>query len=438
MTSRRRFLSTAALAAPAVCAPLAGCAPGALATPPRPTERRGGADRNPAGRPSAEALRLAAEAPVIRRDRLPAEPVTIESVDLLRNGEHWTVRVRAAGGVEGVAVGNGYVLQEAFLILLRRVAPRVVGTDARDWEATLESVYLSNSSYKWQGLPFWVSVASVEMAVLDLLGKAAGRPLPDLLWDGQVRDSVAIYQASSNRWNAPEEEVAWFEEQVEDLGAEAIKFRLGGRMMFNAESQARDRALVPLMRRAFPDLTLYADANGSFDVATAVAVGRQMADLGYAFFEEPVPFDHYAETRAVADALDLRVAGGEQESSARQFLQMIEDGTLDVVQPDLLYYGGLVRSLRVARAARAAGLDCTAHISGYGTGFLYAVHFAAVVPNAGPYQEYKGFDAAIPVAGVGSTLRPEGGAITVPTGPGLGIEIDSAWLSASEVVGASA
>ena len=428
MTTRRRFLSAAALAAPAVCTPLAGCAPGTLTTPPRPRAEGG------AGRPSADALRAAAEAPVIRRDRLPAEPVTIESVDLLRNGENWTVRVRAAGGAEGVAVGNGHVLREAYPILLGRVAPVAVGTDARDWEATLREIYTTRSSYKWQGLPFWVSVASVEMAVLDLLGHAAGRPLPDLLWDGQVRDSVAVYQASSNRWNAPEEEVEWFRERVEALGAEAIKFRLGGRMMFNAESQARDRALVPLMRLAFPDLTLYADANGSFDVPTATAVGREMEALGYAFFEEPVPFDHYAETRAVADALGLRIAGGEQESSARQFLQMVEDGTLDVVQPDLLYYGGLVRSIRVARAARAAGLDCTPHISGYGTGFLYAVHFAAVVPNAGPYQEYKGFDEGVPVEGVGSTLVPEGGAIAVPTGAGLGVEVDPAWLAASEVV----
>ena len=421
MTTRRRFLTTAALAAP-----LAGCA-GTLTGPTSrtPTSR---------SRPNAVALEAEARAPVLRRDRLPAEPVVIESVDLLRNGEHWTVRVRSTDGGEGVAIGNGHVLQEAYPILLRRVAPVAVGTDARDWEATLEDVYLSSSSYKWQGLPFWVSVASVEMAVLDLLGKAAGRPLPDLLWDGQVRDEVAIYQASSNRWNAPQEEVEWFRERVEALGARAIKFRLGGRMMYNAESDARDAALVPLMRDAFPDLTLYADANGSFDVARAVEVGREMADLEYAFFEEPVPYDHYAETRAVADALEVRVAGGEQESSERQFLQMIEDGTLDVVQPDLLYYGGLVRSVRVARAARAAGLDCTAHISGYGTGFLYAVHFAAVVPNAGPYQEYKGFDASIPVQGVGSPLTPVGGVIGVPTGPGLGIEVDPAWLAASEVV----
>ena len=205
-------------------------------------------------------------------------------------------------------------------------------------------------------------------------------------------------------------------------------------MTYNAESDARDAALVPLMREAFPDLTLYADANGSFDVARAVEVGRQMAALNYAFFEEPVPFDHYAETRAVANALEVRVAGGEQESSERQFLRMIEDGTLDVVQPDLLYYGGLVRSIRVARAAQAAGIDCTAHISGYGVGFLYAVHFAAVVPNAGPYQEYKGFDASIPVEGVGSPLAPVAGAIGVPTGPGLGVEIDPGWLAASSLV----
>ena len=417
--SRRRFLGTAA----ASSALLAGYTPFTAL-------------------PAADlgAIMAAAAQPVLRQDLLPSAPVVIEQVDLLRNGRQYMVRVRAEGGAEGLAVVHGGVLEQAYPIFLGRVAPVAVGKDARAWEETLDDIYLGRggfgSSYKWQGLPFWVSVASLEMAVLDLLGRAAGRNVTDLLWGGRLRDEVAVYRASSNRGNAPEEEVEWFQKQVEEIGAEAIKFRLGARMHYTDASTARDEALIPLMREAFPDLTLYADANGSFDVEMGVRIGRMMEAYDYGFFEEPAPFDYYAETRAVTEQLQMPVAGGEQESSLRQFLAMIDEKTVDIVQPDLFYFGGLVRSIRVGRAAEAAGLECTPHISGYGLGFLYAAIFAAVAPNAGAYHEYKGIDEDLPATAEGGRLEARNGVIRVPTGPGLGAEIDPAFVAAADVIGA--
>ena len=76
---------------------------------------------------------------------------------------------------------------------------------------------------------------------------------------------------------------------------------------------------------------------------------------------------------------------------------MIEHRGVDVVQPDLFYFGGFVRSIRVARMAAAAGMPCTPHMSGGGLGYLYVAHFASCVPNAGPYQEFKGTDDSLPV-----------------------------------------
>ena len=414
--SRRHFLGTAVAASGAL---LAGYTPTRSAP-------RFAAD--------LDALMAAAAKPVLRQDLLPAEPLTIEQVDLLRNGRQYLVRVRAEGGAEGLAVVHGGVLPETAPIFLGRVAPVALGKDARDWETTLEDIYLAGSSYKWQGLPFWVSVASLEMAVLDLLGRAANRNVTDLLWGGRLRDEVAVYRASSNRGNVPEEEVEWFQEQVEEIGAQAIKFRLGARMHYTEASTARDEALIPMMREAFPDLTLYADANGSYDVEMGVRVGEWMGEYDYGFFEEPVPFDYYAETRAVTEAVQVPVAGGEQESSLRQFIAMIDQRTVDIVQPDLFYFGGLVRSIRVGRAAEAAGMACTPHISGYGLGFLYAAIFAAVAPNAGPYHEYKGIDEDLPATAEGGRLEAKGGVIRVPTGPGLGAEIDPAFVAAADVI----
>ena len=147
-----------------------------------------------------------------------------------------------------------------------------------------------------------------------------------------------------------------------------------------------------------------------------------------------MPFDSYDETKAIADALPLPVAGGEQESSLRRFRWMIEHRGVDVVQPDLFYFGGFVRSVRVARMAEAAGMACTPHMSGGGLGYLYVAHFASCVPNAGPFQEYKGRGESLPVTSASSSLASVTGMLKVPTGPGLGVTIDPAFVKAATAI----
>ena len=376
----------------------------------------------------AARIARAVAAPILRRDLL-RDAVTIASVDLLKAGDQFLVRVRSKDGATGLAAGHPDILETTWPILTRRVAPFFVGKDARDLEALVDGVYLADSNYKWQGLPFWVPVASVELAVLDLLGQVAGKPIGDLL-GGVQRREIAVYRASGNRGNTPEAELEFLQKLVAETGARAIKFRLGARMRYDDASTRRDLALIPLTRRTFGDgMAIHADANGSYDVPTAVRIGRLMQDHGFAFLEEPVPFDYYEETKEIADALPIPVAGGEQESSLRRFRWMIERRGVDVVQPDLFYFGGLIRSIRVARMAEAAGMPCTPHMSDGGLGYLYVAHYASCVPNAGPFQEYKGRDAALPVSSASSTLRCVDGMLTVPSGPGLGVIIDPAFVN---------
>jgi L-alanine-DL-glutamate epimerase-like enolase superfamily enzyme len=359
----------------------------------------------------------------------------LETLELLRSGRWFLVRARSADGATGIAEANGDVLRSAHPILVQRVAPFFVGKDARDLDALVDGVYLHQSNYKWQGLPFWSCVASVELAVLDLLGQVSGRPLGEL-FGGVRRREVAVYRASGNRGNTPEEELDFLRKVVEEDGARAIKFRLGGRMRYDEATTRRDRALVRMTRRAFGDaMTLYADANGSYDVATAIAIGRLMQDEGFRFLEEPLPFDHYEETRQVADALSMPIAGGEEEASLRQFRWMIEKGVLQVVQPDLFYFGGITRALSVARMAESAGLECTPHMSGGGLGFLYAAHFASFAPAHGPHQEYKGTDE-LPVSSPTSPLRAQKGVVRVPSGPGLGVVFDPAFVRGARAIAA--
>lgn len=409
VTSRRTFIRLGSLAAGVAVAP---------------GHARAATTRDAV--PGADVEQIA-ETPLLRRGLWP-QPVVIASIDLLKGRAGYLVRVRSRDGAEGLAAGQSGVLASSWPILTQRVAPFFAGKDARDLESLLDGVYLTNSNYKWQGLPFWVPVASVELAILDMLGRIAGKPLGELFGD-IVRRDVAVYRASSNRGNTPEEEIAYLRQLVEEAGAKAIKFRLGARMRHDAASTARDLALIPLTRRTFGDsMTIYADANGSYDIPTALRIGRVMQEHGLAFLEEPVPFDFYDETKQVADGLPLPIAAGEQESSMRRFRWMIEHKGVDVVQPDIFYFGGFARSIRVARMAAAAGITCTPHMSAGDLGFLYVAHFASCMPNAGPFQEYKGTEDSPPVTSDSSPLTSVNGLLKVPTGPGLGVTFAADYL----------
>lgn len=390
--------------------------------------RGGAADEH--RRVTPERLDEVAAAPVLSVEGLE-KPVTIASMELLRNRRNFLVRVRTTDGAEGIAVPNAMHLIHTYPIFLNRVAPFFKGKDARQLEPLLWELYRHDDNYKYQGLALWVCVAAAEFALLDLLGKLSGKSVGDLL-GGVKRRDIAVYRASGNRGNTPEKEVAYLKEIVAESGAKALKFRLGGRMSRNADSlPGRTEKLIPLVREAFgKEMTLYADSNSSYDVKEAIRIGRLMEEHDYAFYEEPCQFDQLEATKAVADALTIPVAGGEQEFSEDRFRWTIANRGLDIVQPDLHYYGGFIRSMRVARMAHEAGMLCTPHMSGSGLGYLDAAHFASCIPNPVPFTEYKG-SADIPVTSETSSLRVEGGMVRVPSGPGFGVTIDPVFVRES-------
>lgn len=383
--------------------------------------------RGRADEPQEAARSRHAAGPVVQVQSLAA-PVIIESLELLKKDREFLVRARSRDGAEGVIVANSDRLRITYPIFLDRVAPFFIGKDARRIEPLLDELYRHGSNYKLQGLAFWVCVAAAEMAILELLGQVSGKSIGEL-FGGIKRRDIAVYRASGNRGNTPEEEIEYLQRLVEQTGANAIKFRVGGRMSNNRDSlPGRSEALIPLVRRTFGDgMTLYADSNSSYDVANAIRLGRLMEEYDYGFFEEPCPFDHLWETKEVADALTMPVAGGEQEFSLRRFRWAIANRAVDVVQPDLHYFGGFVRCTKVARMAEAAGMPCTVHMSGAGLGYLYVLHFASYVADPGAHQEFKG-TSKIPLTCETSTLECRNGIMRVPTGPGFGITLDAAWL----------
>jgi L-alanine-DL-glutamate epimerase-like enolase superfamily enzyme len=98
------------------------------------------------------------------------------------------------------------------------------------------------------------------------------------------------------------------------------------------------------------------------------------------------------------------------------------------VQPDNYYFGGLIRSMKVARMAAAFGKHCIPHMSGGGLGFLYNIQFVSAVPNAGEHHEFKGFQTHVRFECKTSPLTVTAGKIKVPTGPGFGADFDPDWV----------
>ncbi|HEY4234525.1 MAG TPA: mandelate racemase/muconate lactonizing enzyme family protein [Lacipirellulaceae bacterium] len=367
---------------------------------------------------SDDDLQRAAALPVLQLSGINA-PVIIDSIELLQKGRDHFVRVRSKDGAEGISVDDGRM--EIFHpILAQLVTPYFLGKDARELEEHLFAVYRYSSNYKLQGLALWCPVALVELAILDMLGRMTNKSLGELL-GGIVRRSVPIYVASGRRDTTPEQEVVYLKSLIEKTGAHAVKYRVGGRMNHNQDAlPGRTQKLIPLSRKALGDkVVIHADANSSYDPPQAIEVGRMLEDIGAIHYEEPCPFDNFDATKKVADALSIPIALGEEESSMWRFQYVIRERVADIVQPDIYYYGGLIRSRRVSRMAELRDMATTVHLSD-GFGFVYSLHFAACTPKVGPYQEYKsGIDTY--GAWFDPPLRCTEGVINVPNAPGLGL-----------------
>jgi L-alanine-DL-glutamate epimerase-like enolase superfamily enzyme len=377
-------------------------------------------------------LDKAAAAPVLKAGSIKS-PVKIAAIELLRDDRNFFVRTTSSDGDVGVAVTNSRAAYQ-YPILQQLVIPYFITKDARQLDSLIDGVYVYRSNYKLSSPALWCCVAWVEFSILDLLGRITNKPVAALL-GGVIRDEIPIYVASGNRHTTPQEEVDILAKHIERTGARAIKFKVGGRMSNNADSiPGRSEGLIRIVRKALGDkITIYADSNGSYDWKKAIEIGKLMQEHGIDMFEEPCPFDHLEETKRVADALSIPISGGEQESSARRFRWMIRNNAVQVVQPDLHYYGGYVRATRVARMAAQAKISVIPHMSGSGVGYVDVLHFTSYIPNIGEFHEYKG-NIARTGRWYDPPLRLKNGAVNVPAGPGLGIADISALLKNAEPV----
>jgi L-alanine-DL-glutamate epimerase-like enolase superfamily enzyme len=340
------------------------------------------------------------------------------------------VRVTADSGDQGWGQVAPYHADITVQIFHRQVAPWALGADALDIAGIVDAV--PRREHKFPGSYLRRALAGLDTALWDLRGRLEGRSVCELI-GGRPRP-LRAYASSMKRAITPQEEAQRFLRLRERYGFDAFKFRIGAECGGDIDEwPGRTEEIVPVVRRALgDDAALLVDANSGFSPARAIAVGRMLEDQGVGHFEEPCPYWELEQTRAVADALEVDVAGGEQDCMLPTWRHMIELRAVDIVQPDICYLGGLTRTLRVARLAEAAGLPCTPHSANLSMVTLFTMHLLGAIGNAGKYLEFsiegpdyypwqEGLFANDPYAIVD-------GQITIPDAPGWGVEISQAWL----------
>src|SRR5665648_55706 len=377
--------------------------------------------------------------PVFKKE-LFNSPVIIESLELLRYENSFLCRVRSKDGAEGISVGHSGQLRTQYPIFTNLLQPFFIGKDARDLDLLIEKVYIYKLNFRLSGMALGVPLATIEFAILDMMGHIAQKPIGQLIGSIQ-HPKVAVYQATEYREKSVEESMELIKRDVAEYNAKALKIKVGGLMFGTTDMNAvgpagRTETIIPLVRKTFGEkMVLYADSNGFYSVDEAIRVGKLLEEYRFEFFEEPVPFEWYEETKQVSDALSIPVAGGEQEFSLHGFRWLIANDGLQIVQPDCFYFGGMIRAMKVARMAEAFGKSCTPHMTGGDLGFLYMMHFVSALPNALPYHEFKGFKTDVEYECNTSPLKSEYGLVKVPTGPGSGVVIDPGFIKKHQVVG---
>ena len=324
-TDRRKFINTAIFGGLAACSHSCGR-----------TER--GRQAYPEElRSRYERLDEVLAQPVLKRE-LFADPVIIETLELLRDGNSFLCRVRATGGAEGLSVGHPD-MRTLFPVFVHALQPFFIGKDARDLDLILEKVFVYQLNFRMSGKALGIPLATIEFAILDMLGRIAGRPVGQLIGDIH-HPRVTVYQATEYREKPVAESLDLIRRDVAEYNARALKIKVGGLMFMTEDLHAagppgRTETMIPLIRETFgEEMHLYADANGFYSVEEAIRVGQLLEEYRYGFFEEPVPFDWYEETRAVAGGLAIPIAGGEQEYSLHGFRWLIANDGLSIVQPD--------------------------------------------------------------------------------------------------------
>ncbi|MEM6887732.1 MAG: mandelate racemase/muconate lactonizing enzyme family protein [Pseudomonadota bacterium] len=356
------------------------------------------------------------------------EPI-IKSIETFANAFVGFVRVTTNEGEQGWGQVSTYHSDISALVLHRQVAPYVLGKSIFDLETLIRLI--PEREHKFPGSYLRRAMGGLDTAVWDLLGKREQKSVCELL--GGTPRPLRVYGSSMRRDISPADEADRLSRLRDLHGYDAFKVRVGSEFGHNVdESPGRTESIIPTMRSALGvDIDLLADANSCYTPDRAIEVGHMLEDQGFCHFEEPCPYWELEWTKEVTDRLDIDVTGGEQDCDLATWRRMAAMGTVNVLQPDILYLGGIHRTLQVADLAQEYGLACTPHSANLSLVTVFTLHLMGAIKSAGPYVEFSiegpdyypwqvGLFEPAPVA--------RDGHVQIPEGPGWGVEVSPDWL----------
>ena len=294
----------------------------------------------------------------------------------------------------------------------------LIGADPLDIEGLWRKMYMGSVYYGRRGVAVH-ALSGIDLALWDIKGKKLGKPVCELLGT-KKRDKVRPY--ASLLMPDTEREVAAAVERLAAMGFPAIKFGWGP----IGKDEARDVRLAAAAKRAAgSNVEILIDAGFGYgaDAERAIRVARKFEEIGIYWLEEPFEPDELEAYAKLADTVDIRVAGGEEEATRWGFRELRERGHVDVVQPDVTRCGGLSEALRIAQEAEAAGIMCVPHAWKSGVIKAASLHLNAVLETA-YFQEYCVAQTPINLLLTKERMPVKDGWIDVPTKPGLGVELD--------------
>ena len=327
------------------------------------------------------------------------------------------------GWGEGYVGARGDFVRQLFGDLL-------IGADPLNrnalWQGMFDRVYNGNNAGGFGGS----AISAVDIALWDIAGKAAGQSVSDLL-GGRIRDKVAVY-ATGLYYTEGEFPTRLLDEATMyvELGFKGMKTKIGGLPI------AEDVRRVAAIRGAIgDDIRLMVDANQAYPAATAIRIGNELAAYDITWFEEPVnakDVDAYLQVQA---GVPMPVAGGENLRTRYEFNDFFARRAYDIAQPDVVNAGGITEMRNIAMNANSCGILVNPHVWGSPVMIAASLHLASTIPPCPPAYEPRPYEQE-PVmefdrtpSGIreGITAEPfdqQDGFITVPTAPGLGVEID--------------
>jgi D-galactarolactone cycloisomerase len=332
------------------------------------------------------------------------------------------VRVDTDAGLYGIAGHEFYGAEEQ---CVARIAQYLTGEDP-----LLIEKHAGTLRYLWPY--FGTAVWFVEIALWDILGKAAGLPVYKLL--GNARNAVPAY-ASTGQNRLPSER-ADDARRLRDEGFRAIKLRI------HSDTLADDVAQVAAVRAAVGDgMAIMVDANQTdvdgaplpgphWDYHRALHTARALADYDVAWLEEPLPRHAYEQLRRLREASPVPIAGGEVNQGFAELQRLLLDGCYDVLQPDVTLCEGLLRLRALATMAQSMNVLVAPHTWGDPLGTVANLHLAAAISNTS-YFEFPHDPPAFPADVYQQTLKTplvvDNGMVQVPQRPGLGVELQD-WI----------